>query len=203
MTDFTHIVRNQSDRVPAGRTPTLIILHTTEGANQPGIQDLNALVSWFDNPASQASSHVGIDAEGNCVRMVRDERKAWTAGNYNSVSLNIEQVGRASTTKDNWIEGYHHGLHRVARQMAEWSRRWKIPLQHSIVHGVCQHVNVSGPGGHTDCGPGYPETYVTRWARLIRWRLAGRPERSRAQANLDREFVERVQREYAGRVLGT
>lgn len=200
MTDFTRIVRNQSARTAP---ISLIILHTTEGANQPGIQDLNSLVNWFDNPASQASSHVGIDAEGNCVRMVTDDRKAWTAGNYNSLSLNIEQVGFASTAKGNWVKGYHQGLHRVARQIAEWSRKHKIPLRHSIEHGVCQHVHVSGPGGHTDCGPGYPETYVTRWARLIRWRLAGRPARSKAQAESDRLFVERVQREYAGRVLGT
>ena len=201
MTDFTRIVQNQSSR--NGVTPRLIILHTTEGTNQPGIQDLNSLVNWFNNPAAQASSHVGIDAEGNCVRMVEDERKAWTSGNFNPQSLNIEQVGFAKTSKRSWIVDYHPGLKRVAQQIAEWSRKYKIPLRHSIERGVCQHVHVSGPGGHTDCGPGYPDTYVTRWARLIRWRMAGRPDSGRDQAASDREFVERVQREYAGRVLGT
>jgi N-acetyl-anhydromuramyl-L-alanine amidase AmpD len=200
-TSFTRIVRNRSSR--HGVTPRVIILHTTEGTNKPGLQDLNSLVSWFDNPAAQASSHVGIDAEGNLVRMVPDNEKAWTSGNFNPQSLNIEQVGFARTSKKSWIVDYHEGLHTVAWQLADWSIKYSIPLRHSIERGVCQHVHVSGPGGHTDCGPGYPEQYVVAWARLLRWRKKGRPDSGREKAQAARQFVERVQREYAGRVLGT
>jgi N-acetylmuramoyl-L-alanine amidase len=89
-------VRNQSSR--GGARPRLIVLHTTEGHSRRGSSDLEGLAAWFDNPASQASAHKGIDAEGNVVTMVPDSRKAWTQCAFNSVALSIEQVGFSSTS---------------------------------------------------------------------------------------------------------
>src|SRR5688572_28656701 len=89
-----HQVRNQSAR-DAGAKVQLLVLHSTESHNRPGNEDLAAIAAWFDNPSSQASSHVVIDADGNSARLVADERKAWTCAGFNSVSLNIEQIGFA------------------------------------------------------------------------------------------------------------
>lgn len=89
-------VCNQSSR--RGLKPRIIVLHTTEGHNRPGLTDLSGLVRFFDNPASQASSHVANDAEGNDARMVPDESKAWTQAAFNAVALSIEQIGFASQT---------------------------------------------------------------------------------------------------------
>jgi hypothetical protein len=51
--DFTRLVRNRSSR--NGSRPRLMVLHTTEGDNHPGIRDLEGLAGWFDNPDAQAS----------------------------------------------------------------------------------------------------------------------------------------------------
>jgi len=200
-------VRNQSSR--GGVKPRLIVLHTTEGHNRRGTSDLEGLAAWFDDPASQASAHKGIDAEGNVITMVPDSRKAWTQCAFNAVALSVEQVGFSSTSKGEWIARYHRGLRTVARQLAHWSIRHRIPLAHSTVRGVCQHKHLGRAGcGHFDCGPGYPERYVRVWALLWRQRFLwakGRPRtrRSRAIAAWRKRRLHREQRRYAGRVLGT
>lgn len=195
------IVRNRSSR--QGVVPRLIVLHTTQGHNRPGTSDLSSLASWFDNPDSQASSHKGVDSEGNRITMVEDHDKSWTQANANPYSLSIEQVGFAKFTKGFWIKRYHRGLKATAEIIADWSITHKIPIRHSTSRGVCQHVDISGPGGHTDCGTGYPETYVIYWARLIAWRKRGRPAKGRSRAAWYKARVLAVQVRYAGKRLGT
>jgi hypothetical protein len=46
--EVTKIVRNQSSR--NGIKPKLIVLHSTESKNVPGLSDLQAIGNWFDNP---------------------------------------------------------------------------------------------------------------------------------------------------------
>jgi N-acetyl-anhydromuramyl-L-alanine amidase AmpD len=81
------LVRNQSSR--NGVKPRLIVVHATESGNRPGDSDLAAIGTWFDNPASQASSHVCTDADGHSGRFVLDAHKAWHCAGFNSVSLGI------------------------------------------------------------------------------------------------------------------
>jgi N-acetylmuramoyl-L-alanine amidase len=155
------LVRNRSSR--NGVKPRLLVLHTTESHNRPGVADLDNLAGWFDNPASQCSSHIGNDAEGNDIRMVPDEAKAWTQARFNSVSLSIEQIGHASQTR--WPDAQ---LRNTARWLAFWSRKYGIPLVRSTERGVCQHRDLGpGGGGHHDCGPGYPFDRVLAMARDI------------------------------------
>jgi len=133
------------------------VLHTTfdprSGSvpivrDRPGIEDLKRLGAWFDDPQTEASSHVANDAEGNDARYVRDSRKAWTQAAFNSVSLSIEQI-------------------------AHWHRRWDIPIRRAEVSGsivtrpgVATHDQLgSAGGGHHDPGKGYPVRYVLRLAR--------------------------------------
>lgn len=166
--------RNYSSR--AGVKPRIIVLHTTEGHNRPGLSDLNGLYGWFNNPAARASSHYGVDAEGNAIRMVKGTDKAWTACNYNSVSLNIEQVGFASTSRADWFRLYLPGLKRVANIMAHWVQQFDIPMKKSTQRGICGHVDLGAAGsGHHDPGPGYPFGTMLTWTKVIEWRLRGRP----------------------------
>jgi hypothetical protein len=159
--EIVHSVVNQSSR--RGLKPRIIVLHTTEGHNRPGLSDLRGLVSWFDNPKAQASSHIGNDAEGHDARMVPDEAKAWTQAAFNSVALSIEQIGMAA--QRSWPEAQ---LDNTARWIAHWSRKWQIPITHSTGHGVCQHSDLGGKGGgHHDCGPGYPFANVLSRARRM------------------------------------
>lgn len=198
MTDFTHIVVCKSSR--NGVRPVRMVLHTTEGANRPGIVDLQGLANYFDRLSTQASSHKGIDAEGNLVTMVPDSWKAWTQSAYNPGSLSIEFVGEADKlTKRAWVVDYHYGLRRAAKQLAEWSIKHNIPLRHGVSLGVCQHkdLGILG-GGHHDCGAGFPERYLLVWARLFKLRQT-KPKGWKIAALALKLRVLRQQRYYGNR----
>lgn len=166
------IVRNQSTR--RGISPSLIVIHSTEGHNVKGVADLAALGARFDDPAAQASSHVAIDAEGQSARFVLDGQKAWTCAGYNAVSLNIEQVGiaaEAAWTRDEYRE--------CARWVARWSLAHGIPIRVGAVDGgrvarpgVVSHSDLGAiGGGHVDPGKGYNRHLMLGLARYYRWRL--------------------------------
>jgi len=159
--EITASVVNQSSR--RGLKPRIIVLHTTEGHNRPGLSDLRGLVSFFNNPSSQVSSHIANDAEGNDARIVPDEAKAFTQASFNSIALSIEQIGFASQKQFPQAQ-----LENTARWIAHWSRKWGIPIKHSTSHGVCQHRDLGSAGGsHTDCGPNYPLDKVLSMARSM------------------------------------
>lgn len=192
------IVRNQSDREMGTGWRKLIVIHTTEGHDQEGIGDLEALAGWFDNPEAQASSHVANDRDGNDARFVEDHRKAWTCCGFNAVSLNIEQIGFASFARNTWLKHRHRQLVNTAHWVAYWAEKHDIPLQHAKVsgavvtkRGVCGHGDLGEFGcGHHDPGEGFPLAYVIDMARYINGghskRLVRRLNRVRKIAGLPR-----------------
>ena len=178
--DYVRIVSNQSSR--DGAVPRLIVLHTTTDPssgktvvvrNRPGLKDLEQLGAWFDDPANAVSSHVANDADGNGARYVKDRRKAWTVAHFNSVTLNIEQIGSSAFDRDRWIEHRAPQLENTARWIAHWHRRWHIPIRRAEVSGasvvksgVTTHAALgAAAGGHHDPGQGYPFVHVLRLAR--------------------------------------
>ena len=84
-----------------------------------------------------------------------DKDVAWHAGNsaVNARSIGIEIQAQAA--KANWNEVQ---LLQAARLVAALSKEYGIPLDREHIKG---HVEVSGPGGHTDPGAHWP------WARFI------------------------------------
>jgi hypothetical protein len=122
------------------------VLHSTEGANLKGIVDLKGLGDWFDNPAAQASSHVATDAEGNSARYVDDSVKAWSCVFYNSMSLNIEQVGRAAQTS--WPDAQ---IQETARWVGRWADLFDIPIRQGHV-SLDGRIIESGVVQHSDLG---------------------------------------------------
>lgn len=167
-------VANQSSR--NGAPIRLIVMHSTEGANVPGLGDLVGLGGWFANPAAQASSHVGVDAEGNSARFVRDQAKAWTQAYWNPWSLSVECVGRAAQTS--WTEAQER---EVARWVAYWSERHRVPIQKAKVDlargvilrpGVIRHSELGQlGGGHHDPGKGFDLAHVLSLAKGFKRRL--------------------------------
>ena len=149
----------QSSR--GGVKPKLIVLHDTEGGNVGGVSDLTGLGQFFNRTATQASSHVGVDAEGISARYVSDGAKAWTQASFNPQSLSIEQIGFASQL--GWPEAQ---LRKTAQYIAYWSKEYGIPIRQSTTHGVCEHKHLGAAGGgHTDCGPRFPFDRVLKLAR--------------------------------------
>lgn len=153
---------------------SLIILHSTESHNVKGTSDLKGVAGWFANPASQVSSHVIVDGDGHSARCVRDVAKAWTAGYFNSPSLNIEMIGHAADGAAEWRLEREAQLREVARWIAHWSYKWGIPIQRGEVDsssgritrpGIVYHRDLGSlGGGHTDPGQ-FAIRYTMRKAR--------------------------------------
>jgi N-acetyl-anhydromuramyl-L-alanine amidase AmpD len=144
------LVQNRSTR--HGAKPVRVVMHTTESHNRPGRSDVDSIHSWFDNPASQASSHVVIDQEAHSTTMVPDDEKAWTQMAYNSDSLSIEFIGSAAGN-----EWKLDGLKKGAKFTAYWCRKYGIPVRWSVAHGICGHKDLGlKGGGHVDPGPNFP-----------------------------------------------
>jgi len=148
---------NYSSRGGAG--VRLIVLHTAEGS-----RTYQSLGSYFQNPASQVSSHVGIDDTANTVgEYVQRSGKAWTASNANPVAVQAELCAFAAWDNAEWHR-HPNMLENAATWIREESQAFGIPIvklnaqqAQSSGRGVCQHVDLgSWGGGHTDCGPAFP-----------------------------------------------
>src|SRR5574338_883719 len=163
---YKRIVRNQSERTDRIK---IIVVHDTESHDYQGISDLKSLGAWFDNPRAQVSAHICTDKEGHIAKYVGDAKKSWACAGYNSVSLNIEQVGYARYTRRIWLSRIRQ-LKATAKVLAYWSLRHDIPLHKGkvsngrvIKKGVLRHsdLGIKG-GGHSDPGRGYPLALVLR-----------------------------------------
>ena len=171
-----HVVVTKYSPNQSARTskPSLIVLHSTEGHNRPGVSDLQGLGGWFANSASQVSSHVATDADGYSARFVKDDRKAWHCGAYNGVSLGIEQVGQAAQTS--WDRDEYR---ETARWIARWSKQHGIPIRRGrvlngrvLLSGVVTHAQLGHSGGdHHDPGKGYRLKDVLALARFYKAKL--------------------------------
>ena len=160
-----HIVRNKSSR--NGRAIRAIAVHSTESQDLRGTRDdVISIRNWFNNPRSQASSHIGIDGEGHTELWVPEEEKAWTILDLNSVTLNIEFIGRAAQPAREWEDAQ---IRRGAQWAAYWSTRFNLPVQRGNVRningvavvtksGIIRHKDLTdaGFGSHTDPGPQFP-----------------------------------------------
>lgn len=163
---------NKSSR--HGARITGIILHDTESHDYTGAKDVEGVLSWFANPASEVSAHYVIDADGHVGRSVGDYDKAWHAANANPTTVGIEQVGFASLPRWKWLKRDRQ-LRKVAQFLAFYSLEYGIPLaklghvQGDRVYGVVRHSDLGvWGGGHHDPGDGYPLTRVLRYARWYR-----------------------------------
>ena len=157
---------NYSSR--GGSMVRLVIVHTAEGART--YEDLG---NFFSSGSAGVSSHVGIDdTPGRIGEYVKPQNKAWTAGDANPYSVNVELCGFASWTPKEW-EKHPAMLDNCARWIAEECKRYGIPIkklsasQATSGFGVCGHVDVSGPGGHWDPGSNFP------WDRVIQAAKSG------------------------------
>lgn len=152
-----------------GSRPRRIVLHITVSHNRPGLADLEAIIDYFAQTSTRASSHIVNDAEGHDARCVPDHLKAWTQAAYNPDSLSIEQIEYSDKrSREDWLSGNTKQLDNTALWIAYWSKKYGIPITHSVQHGVCEHSELGAAGGgHSDCGAGYPLDIVLAKARKI------------------------------------
>lgn len=120
--------------------------------------------SWFQNPRSDASSHmvyageIGNDA-GRCVQMVPYSRKAWTESWWNRTGVSLECGDPI------WLGHDPEGFAVAARIIAFWCHEFNLPpkWRHGPtlpLRGFLRHADGLGrAGGHTSC----PTTDLELW----------------------------------------
>lgn len=174
----TRLVANFSSRY--GVRPRQIWAHYTVSRNRNGWDDVNAIVGYFNNRASSASSNYVIDAEGNCAYIVRETDKAWTQAAANPYAVSIEHIAYGDEAH---LYG-PGGRAKTGKVYDAIARRWDIPLTRGGVNtatcvptaaGIVQHADGGGcAGGHHDVNP-FPIGDVidaARDARRLRHRRA-------------------------------
>lgn len=135
-----HSVRNYTED---GQEQVLgLVVHIMDGY-------LDGSQSWFDNPASKASSHFGTSKDGKLRQWVDTKDRAWAQGNGNRTYLSIENEGfGGDALTDKQIED-------VAQVFAWVARTYHVPLQLAKKvgdKGLAYHaLGGAAWGGHTSC----------------------------------------------------
>lgn len=154
---------------PANRTKVdLIVLHTTENKQRPGLAKDVAL--WFASRlSSRASCHYVVD-DAEVFRCVLETDVSWCGPGSNANGIHIEHCGQASQS---WDDDYSRKmLLRSVDLAAQLCLKWSIPpvllsadgLTQKL-RGITTHAAVSEAfkkSNHTDPGPFFPvDWYVT------------------------------------------
>jgi N-acetyl-anhydromuramyl-L-alanine amidase AmpD len=154
-----------------GRRVDLVVLHTTENETAPGVAA--AVAQMFAVGAQVVSAHyvVGPDEVIGCV----DERDvAWAAPGANTQGVQIEMVGRARYTAEDWTrEPQGRVLDKAVVLAASICSRHAVPAQ--VVdaagllrgeRGITTHAAASiafKKSDHWDPGPAFPlEDFIAR-----------------------------------------
>lgn len=139
---------------------SILVLHYT------GMKDAASAIAWLRNPESKVSCHYLVAEDGQILRMVPEEKRAWHAGrsywrgnqNLNGISIGIEIVN----------PGHEFGYQPFPDQQIDAL----IPLVADIMkrHGITRGNVV----GHSDIAPTRKQDpgELFPWGRLARLRLA-------------------------------
>jgi N-acetylmuramoyl-L-alanine amidase len=139
---------------------SMVVLHYT------GMPDAASAIAWLRNPESKVSCHYLVAEDGQILRMVPEEKRAWHAGrsywrgrrDVNAASIGIEIVN----------PGHEHGyqpfpeeqMNSVLRLVADLVDRYDIPRANVVGHSDVAPARKQDPGELFD------------WAKLARYGLA-------------------------------
>lgn len=104
---------------------------------------------------------IGGLASGLTARCVDDDKISWGVEHRNTGTLSLELTGRAVWTRAHWMLRQTQ-MHKAARWLAWWSKRWDIALVFDVENGVSRHADQSRKygGDHFDPGTGFPLSYL-------------------------------------------
>ena len=151
---------------------SILVLHYT------GMRDGAEAIEWLRNPASKVSAHYVVAEDGQIVRMVQEDKRAWHAGtswwrgvtDINSASIGIEIVN----------PGHEFGY----RPFPEEQMASLVPLVDDIVRRY--RITRGNIVGHSDIAPARKRDpgELFPWSRLAKLRLAlPRPTRNLMDPN--------------------
>ncbi|MGV9212294.1 N-acetylmuramoyl-L-alanine amidase [Micromonospora sp. RB23] len=132
---------------PGSHPVDRVVIHFAQGSYA-------GTVSWFQNPAAQASAHYTVrSSDGAVTQSVREKDIAWHAGNwtYNTQSIGIEHEGYVDNPA--WFtDAMYRSSATLTRSLAT---KYGIPRDRAHIIG---HHEVPG-ATHTDPGPNWNWTY--------------------------------------------
>jgi LysM repeat protein len=133
---------------PDPKTIWAIVIHSTASSSLEGV------ISWFNDPAVQLSSHYAIGKDGRIVQHVRDEDRAWHAGKsewkgvpgVNDYGLGIELVN-LNDGSDPYPEAQHHSNVLLCAYLCG--------KHHIKPEDIVGHVDIAVPPGRKSDPRGY------------------------------------------------
>ncbi|RJF91567.1 N-acetylmuramoyl-L-alanine amidase [Sphingomonas cavernae] len=138
----------------------MIVLHYT------GMQDARSAIAQLANPEAKVSAHYVVAEDGQIIRMVAENKRAWHAGrshwrgvtDINSASIGIEIVN----------PGHEFGYRPFPDEQIDAL----IPLVADVM--ATYHISRGNVVGHSDIAPARKRDpgELFPWARLARHRLA-------------------------------
>jgi hypothetical protein len=142
----------------SGHAKKAIGLHYTAGGNRSGLSDMNGLTSYASSSAAGVSWHFLIDAEGHCYYSVPLSSRAWTIGNLNRDTVNIEVIGRGN---ERTYPAGSAGQKKLTEVVQRIGKVYGIPMTVGAVsncnvtrRGIITHwQGGSCSGGHHDIRP--------------------------------------------------
>lgn len=151
---------------------SMIVLHYT------GMQDAASAIAQLANPEAKVSAHYVVTEDGQIIRMVAEDKRAWHAGrshwrgvtDINSASIGIEIVN----------PGHEFGYRPFPDEQIDAL----IPLVAEIM--ATYHITRGNVVGHSDIAPARKRDpgELFPWGRLARHRLAlPRPTRNLMDPN--------------------
>lgn len=145
---------------------SMVVLHYT------GMEDAEAAIARLRDPAAKVSCHYLIAEDGQVLRMVPEEKRAWHAGR--SFWRGIQNVNDASVGIEIVNPGHEFGYRPFTAQqmdallplLADLVRRHDVPRANVVGHSDVAPARKQDPGE------------LFEWHRLARVRLAlARPTR--------------------------
>ncbi|MBK8629053.1 MAG: N-acetylmuramoyl-L-alanine amidase [Sphingomonadales bacterium] len=158
---MSHIIETPSPNFDERSLPvTMLVLHYT------GMQDAASALARLTDPEAKVSAHYLVAEDGQVIRMVDEDQRAWHAGR--SYWRGITDVNSASVGVEIVNPGHEFGYRPFPEAQVEavikLSR--KIVHRHRITRGnVVGHSDVA-PARKNDPGELFP------WAHLAKHRLA-------------------------------
>ena len=148
-----------------GNIPTQIVIHTTESDLEVG--GAFNVASWLSRTDYRASAHFVVDVEETLITVDLEDTAWGVGGPQNNSGVQIELVGAASSTREDWLSpSAAYQLCRAAALTAQIAQVYDIPLRLLEAPGllvgtagVVGHYAYSeafGLSTHTDPGPGFP-----------------------------------------------
>lgn len=150
--------------------PIRVVIHDTESHDTAGIKDLQGIAEFWRRQGKGYGAHIGIDADGNSALYVDADEIAWHTGGRNTASLGAELIGFARFTRLRWF-GRPAQLHKLARWLAYWNKKWGVPLEIHVERGISTHKMQSDAfhtSTHQDPGEGFPLRMIVWLAKRYR-----------------------------------